>query len=61
MGDPIRIMDMAKEMIRMSGKRDVDIKITGIRAGEKLHETLSTEPLVKTEIDGLFLVNEGKR
>jgi len=43
MGTPILISDLAKQMIRLSGKEpDVDIKIayTGLRAGEKLHEEL---------------------
>jgi FlaA1/EpsC-like NDP-sugar epimerase len=43
MGDPVPIMDLARNMIRLSGKepeRDVAIEITGIRRGEKLHEEL---------------------
>jgi FlaA1/EpsC-like NDP-sugar epimerase len=43
MGDPVRIIDLAKDMIRLSGlepERDIAIEITGIRAGEKLHEGL---------------------
>ena len=41
MGRPVRIMDIANRMIEMSGK-DVDIVITGLREGEKLHEVLRT-------------------
>lgn len=43
MGDPIRIYDLAENMIKMSGLRphkDIEIKITGIRPGEKLEEAL---------------------
>jgi len=41
MGEPIKIMDLAKQMIRLYGKEDeVDIKITGLRPGEKLYEEL---------------------
>ena len=43
MGEPVRIMDLAEQMIRLSGKepgRDVAIEIVGARPGEKLHEEL---------------------
>jgi FlaA1/EpsC-like NDP-sugar epimerase len=43
MGDPVRIVDLARAMIDLSGldpDRDVDIEIVGRRAGEKLHEEL---------------------
>ena len=43
MGDPVRIIDLAANMIRLSGKepgRDVVIEVVGIRPGEKLHEEL---------------------
>ena len=39
MGEPVRIMDVAERMIAKSG-RDVEIVITGLRPGEKLHEEL---------------------
>ncbi|MCT1777142.1 nucleoside-diphosphate sugar epimerase/dehydratase [Brachybacterium sp. p3-SID957] len=39
MGEPVRILDVAKRMIEMSGK-DVEIVFTGLRHGEKLHEDL---------------------
>lgn len=39
MGEPVKILDVAKRMIKMSG-RDVEIVFTGLREGEKLHEDL---------------------
>ncbi len=42
MGEPVRIMDVAERMIAMSGK-DIEIKITGLRPSEKLHEQLTGE------------------
>jgi len=39
MGDPIKIVDVARRMITMSGK-DVDVVFTGLRPGEKMHEEL---------------------
>ncbi len=38
MGKPVRIIDLAKGMIELSGKSDVKIEITGLRPGEKLYE-----------------------
>jgi len=40
MGEPVRIVDLAREMIRLSGLREDDIEIvfTGLRPGEKLYE-----------------------
>jgi FlaA1/EpsC-like NDP-sugar epimerase len=43
MGDPVRIVDLARDMILLSGKepdRDIAIEFVGARAGEKLHEEL---------------------
>jgi len=42
MGEPIRILDLAKTLIRISGKKESEIRIsfTGMRPGEKLHEKL---------------------
>ncbi|MDD4506782.1 MAG: polysaccharide biosynthesis protein [Sulfurospirillaceae bacterium] len=40
MGEPVRIIDLAKKMIDLSGKQDITIKFTGLRVGEKLHEEL---------------------
>ena len=52
MGEPVKIYDLAKKMIQLSGlklrdkktnKGDIDILITGLRAGEKLYEELLIE------------------
>jgi len=46
MGEPVRIMDLARQMIALSGRtpgRDIDIEITGLRPGEKLTEALLDE------------------
>jgi FlaA1/EpsC-like NDP-sugar epimerase len=46
MGKPVRILDMAERMIKLSGfqpYKDIDIKITGLRPGEKLYEELLSE------------------
>lgn len=38
MGEPVRIADLAKRMIKLSGAKDIEIKFTGLRDGEKLYE-----------------------
>lgn len=60
MGQPIKIMDLAKQMIRLAGKtlgRDIDIKITGLRPGEKLYEELfhGEEPPLPTGQEGVLI------
>ena len=60
MGKPIKIMDLALNMIRLSGYRpyeDIDIIETGLRPGEKLYEELliRTEELDKTDNSMIFI------
>ena len=54
MGEPVKILDLAKKMINLSGfevGKDIEIKITGLRPGEKLYEELlmSEDGLDETE------------
>ncbi len=60
MGKPVRILDLAENMIRLSGfepYKDIQIVETGLRPGEKLYEELlvKTEELDKTENDMIFV------
>lgn len=63
MGDPILIMDLAKQMIAMAGMipdRDIAITVTGLRPGEKLNEELVTDDeQVTMHADGKIQVVQG--
>jgi FlaA1/EpsC-like NDP-sugar epimerase len=57
MGEQVKILDVAKTLIRISGRRDIDIVYTGLRPGEKVSEDLfsakeerrsSTNPLISS-------------
>ena len=43
MGKPVRIVDLAKRMISLSGAKNISIKITGLRDGEKLYEEVLSD------------------
>ena len=57
MGKPVKILDLAENMIRLSGASDVKIIETGLRPGEKLYEELlvQTENLDKTDNSLIFI------
>jgi FlaA1/EpsC-like NDP-sugar epimerase len=61
MGTPVRIADMARDLIRLSGKepdKDIKIEYTGLRPGEKLYEELITygEGIVPTEHENIMVL-----
>lgn len=64
MGEPVRILDLARDMIRLSGftpDQDIEIKFTGIRPGEKLREELFTdqEKMSATKYSRIFVAHDG--
>lgn len=61
MGEPIRIVDMAGDLIRLHGLepgKDISIEFTGLRPGEKLYEELITsgEGIVSTDHDKIMVL-----
>ena len=66
MGEPVKIVDLAMQLIRLSGLRpseDISISYTGVRPGEKLHEELfdQNETLLDTKISDIKLVSSGTK
>ena len=59
MGKPVKILDLAKKMIRLSGREDVKIEFTGLRHGEKLYEELlaTKENTKPTSHDKIMIAN----
>ena len=59
MGQPVKIMDLAERMIRLAGFEpnvDIEIRVTGVRPGERLNEILfaQDEPKAETGLDGVM-------
>ena len=59
MGKPIKIVDLARQMIRLAGRtpgKDIEIVFTGLRPGEKRDESLfhPAEPMIATETPGIL-------
>ncbi len=60
MGTPVRILDLAEQMIRLAGLRpgkDIEIRFTGLRPGEKMYEELfhGSEPTKDSGRDGILI------
>lgn len=57
MGQPVKILDLAQNMIKLSGAHDIEIVETGLRPGEKLYEELlmNSDTLTKTDNDLIFI------
>ncbi len=61
MGDPVKIMDLARDLIRLAGRIegvDAEIEVTGLRPGEKMHEELSApeEEVISTAIEKISVL-----
>ncbi len=64
MGDPVKIVDLAKSLIQLSGlevDKDIEIKFTGLREGEKMYEELlmNEENTIPTKMKGI-MISTGK-
>lgn len=57
MGQPVKILDLAENMIKLSDAHDIEIVETGLRPGEKLYEELlmNSQTLTKTDNDLIFI------
>jgi FlaA1/EpsC-like NDP-sugar epimerase len=58
MGEPVKIVDLAKKMIELSGRDDISIEFTGLRPGEKLYEELLIdESDTKTDYESITVAS----
>jgi len=59
MGQPVKILDLANKMIRLSGRTDIKVEFTGLRHGEKLYEELlaTKENTKPTSHDKIMIAN----
>ena len=61
MGEPIKIVDLAKKMIELSGRDDISIEFTGLRPGEKLYEELLIDETdASTEYESITIARSTK-
>lgn len=61
MGEPIKIVDLAKKMIELSGRNDINIEFCGLRLGEKLYEELLiNDSDQKTKYESITVANSTK-
>ena len=61
MGEPVKIVDLAKKMCELSGKSDIKIKFSGLRPGEKLYEELLIdESDAKTEYESITVASPSR-
>ena len=59
MGEPIKIVDLAKKMIELSGKENIKIEFTGLRPGEKLYEELLiSDSDMKTQYESITVASK---
>lgn len=61
MGKPVRILDLAQNLIRMAGLRpeeDIRIEFTGLKPGEKLSEEILSADASPTKVEGVFIARE---
>ena len=61
MGEPIKIVDLAKKMIKLSGREDIGIVFSGLRPGEKLYEELLIDDTdAKTQYESITVAHPTK-
>ena len=59
MGEPIKIVDLAKKMIELSGRSEIQIEFSGLRPGEKLYEELLiNDSDMKTEYESITVAGK---